>query len=79
MMRIADRPAAHAGPQLHKFDGNRRTIARFPIDYYVRCGLPTAAESAIACDSFSRLVNFGHLKSIESFLIIWPQLRFFQG
>jgi hypothetical protein len=41
MLRIADRPAAHAGAQLHKFDGNRRrrrTIATFPIHYDVRCG-----------------------------------------
>jgi hypothetical protein len=52
MLRIADRPAAHPGPQLHKFDGNydrRRTIARFS-DYHVRCGLPTADESVIGCE-----------------------------
>lgn len=46
MLRIADRPAAYAGPQLHEFDGNHHRcgmIARFPIDYRVRSGLrPTA-------------------------------------
>jgi hypothetical protein len=70
MLRIADRPAAHAGPQLHKFDGDqcRQTIASFPIDYHVRCGLPAASESAIACRSFSKLLDFRHLKSIESSL-----------
>jgi hypothetical protein len=67
MLRIADRPAAHAGLQLHKFDGDQRrqTIACFPIDYHVRCGLPTTSESAIACRSISKLLHFRHLKSIE--------------
>ena len=68
MLRIADRPAAHAGPQLIEFDGNhhqRRTIARFPIDYHVRCNLPTAAESLIACGPFSRFLDFRHFKSLS--------------
>ena len=82
MLRITDRPPAHAGPQLHKFDGNqrrRRTSTSFLIDYHVPSGLTTTAESAIAFGSFSRLLDFRHLKSIELVLSIWPRLRFFQG
>src|SRR5271169_3121972 len=42
MLRIADRPAAHAGAQLHKFDGSRRgekcrSIATLPIDHEAGC------------------------------------------
>ena len=48
MLRIADRPAAHAGPQLHKFDGNQdRRRTRFPIDFHEWRRLPTATESVI--------------------------------
>jgi hypothetical protein len=82
MLRVADRPAAHAGPQLHKFDGSEHrsgTIARFPMDYHVQCGLPTAAEAAIACGFFSILIDFGHLKSIELFLHYLATIVIFSG
>lgn len=80
MLRIADRPAAHAGPQLHKLDGNSdRSRMRFPIVYHVWCGLPTAAESTIAYRSFSRLLVFLHLKSIETFLNYLSTIALFSG
>ena len=68
MLRIADRPAAHAGAQLHKVDGNRRgewrgTTTTFPIGYEVGCGLLATAEPAIVCGSFNRLGDFGHFQS----------------
>lgn len=75
MLRIADRPAAHAGPQLHKFDGNqhrRRIIPRFPIVYPVRCG-------AIAWETFSKIIVFRHLKSIESFYDYLTTIAIFSG
>lgn len=82
MLRIADRPAAHAGPQLHEFDGNQHRcgmIARFPTDYRVRSGLLPTAEFAIGCGSFSRLLGFRHLKSIESFLNYLATIALFSG
>ena len=41
MFRVADRPAAHAGSKLHKFNPNRRGerprfIATLPIDHELR-------------------------------------------
>jgi hypothetical protein len=43
MLRVADRPAAHAGLKLHKFNPNRRGerprfIAALPIDHELRGG-----------------------------------------
>jgi len=62
MSRIADRPAAHAGAQLHKFYLNRRgehlgIIATLPTE--VGRGL-SPADLANACGSFSRPGDFGH-------------------
>ncbi len=63
MSRIADRPAAHAGAQLHKFYLNRRgehhgIIATLLTE--VGRGLSPAADHANACGSFSRPGDFGH-------------------
>lgn len=81
MSRIADRPATHAGPQLHEFDGNRhrRTDARFPIDYYVRWDLPAAFEFAIGCGLFSRHEVFHHFKSMDPFFNYLAKIVLFLG
>ena len=69
VLRIADRPAAHAGAQLVKPDRNRRgegheTIATRPINSEVPCSVQPAAELALGS---LRLGDFGHFSSAQDF------------
>lgn len=49
------------------------------LDYHVLRDIPAAVESAIACASFSILVDFSHLKSIESSLYYLDTIAIFSG
>ena len=58
LLRIADRPTAHTGANLHEFDRNprreRRGIIRaLPIDNEFGTRLPPTAEPAIVWESFN--------------------------